>query len=1418
MRTKRKLSIFLAIIMLVGVFTPSVLMPAALADGGEMPFLLAAQGGLTEYDDANPDADCDYQWIIDGDAYKLVINSTKEITVTPNPSYTDTDKIPMIEIWEDGNVTVNGCEFKNGYYSYDFRSYIVVEDGSKLTLKDTTFECDNGETFIAVELRGSCDVTLDGITSSLPIICEANSDIMMTVLGVNNVNVADARVRGSSHDYYAALFIDPTARLIIDGGGTLNIRAVGASALGGKASQACTTSIANMGTLFIRDAVVNASSTVGVDGGGQIGAGIGTGTAYEDNDGIAEEIRITGGTIDAASEKLQSIGAHNIIYDFVIDGGSVKADGVASKKELDFSYTDGFENAALAGKLSHRPQNSDGDDLYMVTVDGLTPSSLVTSLTFAEYYSYGIANMYSDNAGKIYIWLPEYLSETVGTVAVGGATITFTVPELGGEDDDGGGDDEPEPDPSLTTPTLGDNVFFNRNNADDPVFTLPLCQKIIDDSGIVGYTFYCQEEDRSYSFYTDSDFKNKVDGYPAAAGEYYMMLHIEKSDWRHNAADIKLGKIIIEKKAPEFGEEFYVTPYATLPYDTDALIEYAELDTDEYEYDSMAGYLGEATLSFYSDAAYANKLTSPPSEVGVYYHKIAFEASDYFLGADIELGKFYILDEDAEAKEITMGVGENKYLYIFDDYYILSSTPENNQSIQHPKAIAFLGDYILSGSGEACIYVGEHFNQNDTERTITLSNLNLAVSNNCVFSIGQSANVNLLLEGANSLESRSSGSAWNNAGLHVNYFATLTIDVAEDAHDASLTASSTGNYAGIGNTMGTWDEEIIINGGTVIAYSEGNGDGIFGENVTINGGTVTAYSLGTGTGIRGNNVTVSGGSLIAKDSSGDNVIENAKNGDANLSLATLTLTDAPENATVTSTSIAGYGTKNVKTDENGKLYFWLPDTFNETDIFVEVDHIAYSGRIENGAATLTKQHPSGMNIELTAPEDITYGDVLGEPQAKLMGPAEENPRFTFTYGGINGTQYATSATKPMYPGEYVVVAMYSDGDATVFATAEFEIGKKQLTWRPGSVETKYYDGTTTAETARYPDLAGVINGDQVGVNILEISAEFVSADVGTGIEVVASAEYEFYSWQAARKYYILPESMEDAFEPGEIKKQVPRNNIHFEISRNQGLPLDASAIIEGINGCEGFGTATVSYYADRACTEPITSPTTAGNYYAIITLAEGSNFTAADYIFTGKIVATGESENKPPVIITEKELPFVDVAKGAWYYGAVKFVYENGLMVGVSETTFSPDAPLSRAMVAVVLWNAENNPTVTGEDRFTDLEKDWYRAAINWAADNAIVKGYGNGCYGPDDLVTREQMVAILQRYCEYKGISTPETADLSVYTDGSKVSKWAAESVRWAVGAGLITGRSETILAPGSTAKRAEFALVLQRFMDYIR
>ena len=178
--------------------------------------------------------------------------------------------------------------------------------------------------------------------------------------------------------------------------------------------------------------------------------------------------------------------------------------------------------------------------------------------------------------------------------------------------------------------------------------------------------------------------------------------------------------------------------------------------------------------------------------------------------------------------------------------------------------------------------------------------------------------------------------------------------------------------------------------------------------------------------------------------------------------------------------------------------------------------------------------------------------------------------------------------------------------------------------------------------------------------------------------------------------------------------------------------------------------------------------------------------------------------------------PFTDVSEKNWFYGDVMFVYENGLILGTSKALFSPHGTATRGMMATILWRMEGSPVPKGKNSFTDVEAGkWYADAITWAAENGIFAGYGKDKFGPDDPITREQLAAIFYRYADYKGYDLTVKGNPDTFKDADKITDYAKTAMQWAVGSGLVKGKSSNLLDPQGTATRAEIAAMLHRFIE---
>ena len=179
-----------------------------------------------------------------------------------------------------------------------------------------------------------------------------------------------------------------------------------------------------------------------------------------------------------------------------------------------------------------------------------------------------------------------------------------------------------------------------------------------------------------------------------------------------------------------------------------------------------------------------------------------------------------------------------------------------------------------------------------------------------------------------------------------------------------------------------------------------------------------------------------------------------------------------------------------------------------------------------------------------------------------------------------------------------------------------------------------------------------------------------------------------------------------------------------------------------------------------------------------------------------------------------KQFPFTDVPKDSWFYDNVYYVWDNGIMDGMTDTTFAPNDKTTRAQFAAVLYRMADRPAVTDADRaacpFTDLKADWYRDAVVWAFREGVVEGVSGTAFAPDAEITREQMVTMLWRYSG----ENAKSADLSVFSDQAAISAYARDAVAWAVENKIVDGMDDGTFQPQGKATRAQLAAILSRYM----
>lgn len=290
----------------------------------------------------------------------------------------------------------------------------------------------------------------------------------------------------------------------------------------------------------------------------------------------------------------------------------------------------------------------------------------------------------------------------------------------------------------------------------------------------------------------------------------------------------------------------------------------------------------------------------------------------------------------------------------------------------------------------------------------------------------------------------------------------------------------------------------------------------------------------------------------------------------------------------------------------------------------------------------------------------------------------------------------------------------------------------------------------------------------------------------------------------------------------EIPKATSFTGISLKVSMNtRGIP---ESVLQGLPGSHPFQQMTLGH--DGPFGFPVNLHTNVGRensgkwanlYYYNEETGKMEFETAARVSASGDVAFTMTHASQYAIVLDEKShtLSFQDVKEGSWFQGAVEYVYRAGLMAGTGDTTFEPNAKLTRAMTAQILYNLEGQPEVTGEATFSDMNTapDWSMDAIAWAQDTGVVAGMGDNTFDPNLKVTREQFAQMLYNYAKYKKCDLTKAGDLTKFPDEGSVSDWAVTALSWANGNGLINGHENGTLDPQGNTVRGQAASILMNF-----
>ena len=668
-------------------------------------------------------------------------------------------------------------------------------------------------------------------------------------------------------------------------------------------------------------------------------------------------------------------------------------------------------------------------------------------------------------------------------------------------------------------------------------------------------------------------------------------------------------------------------------------------------------------------------------------------------------------------------------------------------------------------------------------------------------------------------------------GIYVN----AEISADSNGTDASLTITGenngslevSGSNHGIFVKSGTGNASLNIEKATVTSSTDGeyaagvnvqssaNATGSPNISLSVSGGSLTASGGGNNDGIKfyvgapeATNATTS---LIVTD----NAIVDAKNGGISAKQIS-----SPINTDISATGSNGgivfdgtegtvYGSVTLQDDltigagetltvPDGSKLDCNNNLTNNGTILVSGGTV--TGSLSGGSTTVTTPSISvqPQNKEVTAGETATFTVEASAgsetPTYQWQQSTDNGGSWTDISGATEASYTISSTTTSMSGNQYRCVVKSASGVSVISSAATL------------TVETYTPPTTYTIRADVTPAGAGSVSG---GGSYTE----------GTSVTLTATNNpgYRFVGW----------------VESGTTVSTNP--NYTFVANSNRSLTAQFDRISSGGGDSDPTYSITLPSrvtggelklsrrYAENGETVTLTAVPDEGYELDTLTVTDSkgneidlTHKGGNEYTFK---MPAGRVEIEVSFREIEVELPFTDVPEGAWYADAAAYVYEHGLMAGTSATTFAPDATTSRSMIATILWRMAGSPVVNYAMNYTDVTQgQWYSEAIRWAASEGIVGGYGNGLFGTNDPITREQFAAMLYRFAQEQGydVSIGENTNILSYTDVADLSEYAISAMQWAVGAGIINGTGDgSTLSPHGQATRAQAAVMLMRFCE---
>ena len=615
------------------------------------------------------------------------------------------------------------------------------------------------------------------------------------------------------------------------------------------------------------------------------------------------------------------------------------------------------------------------------------------------------------------------------------------------------------------------------------------------------------------------------------------------------------------------------------------------------------------------------------------------------------------------------------------------------------------------------------------------------------------------------------------------------IRVMSEAGDASLSISGSGSLAvNVGGNIdsgitliGSKDANLNIDGADVTASSNVYGVQLqAGEGykiaATINDGNLTAsgskvgfyYSRPYGSTTGGlSSLTVSGNAVVDTEGSTEGIL--------NSPLNSFQVGADGESGGIVFNGKSGTVYGNVTLQENLEI-----GTDETLTIGKDASLTGPDGKTLTNNGTVTTEEGGTLTGNITnAPpkintEGLSEGTVNTEYNQTLVASGDA----TITWSSSDLPEWLTLDSDGTISGTPTAAGTYS---FTVTATNDYGSDSKEFTLtidQQGTIhvtsvsldktsleltegETARLTATVLPETATNRNVTWSSNAP--GVATVDSSGKVTAVAPGTATITVTTQDGNHTAACTVTVSSYLPPAN-------------PNYRITVEATQGGTVTADPTAAKAG-------ATVTLTPAPDRGYRVGSVAVTDRfGDAVAVTEQADGT------YTFTmpnGQVTVT--------VTFAETPLPFTDVMEGDWFYDAVVYAYETGLMDGVGDNLFAPNSQTTRAQLVTILHRLAGEPEPGGDSGFSDVAAGtWYTDAVAWAAENGIVNGTTDTTFAPGEDITREQLVTVLYRYAESKGYDVSASADLSGYPDAGQVQDYAQPAMAWAVAENIIQGMED--------------------------